>query len=557
MDFPSLLGASYTSWSTKAEIQKTRNLYLETIESGAGRNQYALFRSPGLSSFSSSAASQNKFACRGAIEINGTVYNVFDNTLFGMNSFGAQVALPGNPIATDGLPVSLAAQIPGVANILFAVSNGQLYAISAAGIATVATPFIPSAVATIAGYVVCLVVNSAQIFFSTDGLTWTNLQYFYAQGSPSDLVNIIQDHGELWVFGNRNIQVFDVVSNAFNPFSPNSAAFITQGLAAKFGVAQLDNSLFWLGANKDGQGMVWRAEGYTPVRVSDHGVENAIQSYPRIDDAIMSTFQFNGHTCLRLTFPSANDGAGATWEYDVSTNKWNEPAYWNIQTGKYERHRAAFYVSAFQTLLAFDYKNGYVYEMGPNFYTDAGFPVRWERRAPHVAQDGKRIQYRRFSVFMQVGAGLPSPLWLNGYNLQRPSFVAELAALVAGHAVTAAQSLVLQNIYDLIPYAPLNQYPSADTMNALGFYPWGGKAVLANGAVLGSFPQVGMRYSNDGGLTYNNTTYRDLGSASNFKKRAFWLRCGYSRDRVWEINGMDPIQTAVVQGTFDAVACDS
>ena len=550
MDFAGLIGPFYTSFASKAEVEKSVNLYLERIESGAGRNQFAMYRSPGLSIFISTAFFNLKHTCRELLELNGHLFAVVDDTIYDFISDGSLHASQG-PIANDGLPVSIDASV----NSLFVVSAGVLYRINGGLLTTPTTPFTPASVSVISGLVICIAVGSAtsgsnSYFFSTDdGQTWPALNNQTAEAYPNALVMSIVDHQELWLFGNRRTQVFTVGSDPNAPFDAVSAGVIEMGLTAPFAVAKLDNSIFWLGSNRDGDHMVWRANGYSPVRVSNHAVENAFRSYPGVPtDAIMSTYQLNGHSCLRLTFPSANQGLGATWEYDISTGQWTEIAWWNLALNRYERHRCAFFASAFGKIIGGDYKNGMLYEMSPDINTDFGYPIRWERRTPHLTQDGKRVQYKRFGVFMQTGVGLTSPLILNDQSQSAATVAAGILALEVAGLITVPQADTLSRIYFYEPY-PAQVMPDPTILNSLGplgFFDFG-----AN-------PMIEMRYSNDGGSHFNAYKSRPIGRAGDTNTRIYWGGVGglgWARDRVWEISGMAPVKTAITQGVFDGQVC--
>lgn len=771
MDFPQLINPFYKSFSAKADCETAINLYLERIESGNGRNPFAMYRSPGLGIFTTAQApvtsEESAVPIRGMLELNGGLFDVRGHSIEQRDSTGAASAVLG-PIDSDGLPVTMAAN-PAT---LFVVSAGILYAVYQGALQAVSTPFVPASVGFLQGYVICLADNGRQFFFSVDGLTWNALDYQTAEASANNLVNMLVDHQELWLFGNRITQVFALGSDPNAPFQQIQSAVITQGLAAKFAIGALDNSVFWLGESKNGDRIVWRANGYTPVRVSNHAVENALRIAVDVSDAIMWTYQLNGHSCLRLTLPSANDGLGDTWEYDVTTGAWTQPLYWNLQAGQYERHRGNCAVSAFGKILVGDYRNGLIYGMSPDFYYDFGYPLRWERRTPHLTADRKRIQYKRFDLFMQTGVALEEPLWLNDHSLSGSEFAAALQAatqrvtlllfwngilqsegagpsydyeltgssiettlsvgsgdyfravfgtedpapfvetpdgaipgsdftlagtpttlllfkngllqaaggadytltgldiamtvpLVAGDrlqafyytdavppmtnvvptgatpgvaftipstptsgtfllfrsgvlqqegsdytlagtivvttlpvaageafravywtdnpapitvetpsgltpgtsftltatpeagGITAAQAAVLQLIYDYQPYVPLDPYPDPDTMNSMGFFPWGAQSELSDGTVIGDLPKVWMRYSDDGGNNWTNFSYRSLGGVGEYQQKMFWLRCAQGYDRVWEISGDGPVKTAIVQAAFDGELCQS
>jgi hypothetical protein len=48
MNYPQLVGPSYTSSSPNADVERSVNLFPEAIESGNGKNQYVLLGTPGL-----------------------------------------------------------------------------------------------------------------------------------------------------------------------------------------------------------------------------------------------------------------------------------------------------------------------------------------------------------------------------------------------------------------------------------------------------------------------------------------------------------------------------
>jgi hypothetical protein len=88
---------------------------------------------------------------------------------------------------------------------------------------------------------------------------------------------MVVDHREIWLAGpKQTVGYFNTGDNNF-PFSPISSAFIENGSAAQFGAIKLDNTIFWIGADERGSGMAWRAQGYTPSRISTHAIETAWQ----------------------------------------------------------------------------------------------------------------------------------------------------------------------------------------------------------------------------------------------------------------------------------------
>lgn len=67
----------------------------------------------------------------------------------------------------------------------------------------------------------------------------------------------------------------------------------------------------------------------------------------------------------------------------------------------------------------------------------------------------------------------------------------------------------------------------------------------------GEFPQVMMKFSDDGGHTYSNELWRTLGPQGIYKARAIWRKLGQSRTRVYQIMISDPVKRILIGATLD------
>jgi hypothetical protein len=159
-----------------------------------------------------------------------------------------------------------------------------------------------------------------------------------------------------------------------------------------------------LSTNGAGGYQVLAAQGFNPLRISDHGVELAIAGYSRKDDAIGQTYEEQGHAFLLLTFPTA----GVTWCYDFSTKKWHKRGTWISEENRYIYSRPVFHCVAFGgTHLMGDREGNILYEMTSEVSTDVEDRVlRWVRRAPALYNEHKRVIVNRFELLMETGIGL-------------------------------------------------------------------------------------------------------------------------------------------------------
>lgn len=375
------------------------NLFPEIVPEG-GKEPAFLQRAPGLTTLLT--LGDGTSAVRGLWTFGGNLYAVCGDKLYKIDSAYTVVEL--GTIANTG-PVSMADN--GTQLFIAANGPGYIYNTSTDVFAPITDPDFAGAVTVsyLDGYFVYNEPNSQRIWVTQllDGTAVDPLDFASSEGDPDNVVAIIADHRELWVYGVNSVEVWYNSGAADFPLQRIQGAFNEIGCAAPYSVAKMDNGLFWLAKDARGQGMVYRANGYTGQRISTHAVEWQIQQYANMSDAIAYTYQQDGHTFYVLVFPSAN----TTWVYDVATQAWHERAGWD--NGAFTRHRGncqAFFQG--QTILG-DFENGKLYVLDLNVYADDDKPQRWLRswRAlPPGVNDLKRTAQHTLQLDCQTGVGL-------------------------------------------------------------------------------------------------------------------------------------------------------
>lgn len=247
------------------------------------------------------------------------------------------------------------------------------------------------------GYFVLTRPDTGQFYICElyDGVDYDALDYATAEGSPDDLISVINDHRELWLFGEETTEVWYNSGDAGFPFDRYSGAFIERGCVAQYSPAKADNTVFWLGNDH----IVYRAVDYSPIRVSTHAIETEINSYPSVNDAFGFTYAQEGHTFYCLTFPSS----GATWCYDIATGVWHERKSKGIS-----RHRANCYTYFAEKHIVGDYSNGKLYTLDMGTYTDDGDEIIRERTTQVLSNSELKIFMSRLQVLFESGVGLES-----------------------------------------------------------------------------------------------------------------------------------------------------
>lgn len=423
--YPGFCGPSYTSASIAFDGERTVNLIPELAKAGTHPISPSwLSGTPGKILFCTLpngpvrclfAGDNRLFAVGG-----GNLYEVIPTS-----STQATAQLLGSVgLATTPAQIFSNIQQGGGNNQLFIVSGAQGSLVDATKSPDGTTKPFPVVAAVQGGYLDSYFIaqspESNEFFISAnlDGSIWNPLDFGVKQGSFDRISGIFVDHEELWLFGRKTTEVWYNSGAANFPFQRIIGAFIEQGLVAPFSVAKLDNSIFWLGGDDRGAGIAWRAQGYTPLRVSNHAVESAWQDYVRkygdagIDDAVGQSYQENGHSFYRLDFPTAD----ATWVYDVATDMWHEREYRDPNTNLYHADLGRFHAYVFGSHIVGDYRNGNIYMQSLDAFDDAGDPIRRLRSAPHVTEEAQWLFYDEFQLAMQVGGrkGAIEPFRANG-----------------------------------------------------------------------------------------------------------------------------------------------
>jgi hypothetical protein len=464
------VGPSYQARSLNADAQRTLNCYVE-LDNTSPRAPLALYGTPGLARRLTFPTAPVRFA----IKEGAYSWWVAGNTVYRVDS-AYQKTVVGTISSYTG-PVDIASN--GGQLLIVDGVHGWIVDVKASTLAAITDGGFPSGVTRAAyqdGWFLVTGDGTGKFYMNetpNDGKQWNGLDFASAEGSPDNTIGIVSDHRELWLFGGLSAEVWVNTGSADMPFQRSGNVFIEHGCAAAGTVAKADNTVFWLGADDKGAGIVWRADGYTPLRISTHAVERAIGSYSTISDAYAFTYQQEGHIFYVLTFPTA----GATWCYDAATQLWHERAWRDPDTGQMTRWRPSCHVYANGEHLVGDFETGAVYALDLDAYSDDGAPILRLRRTAASENFQQRMFYSRLQIDMETGVG------------------------------------------------------------------------IADGQ--GSAPLLMLRYSSDGGHTWNPERTATVGAAGQYGARAAFNRLGSGRNRVWEISMTDPVKFAVFGAVLD------
>jgi hypothetical protein len=346
----------------------------------------------------------------------------------------------------------------------------------------------------------------------------SGLSFSSKDGAPDNLITLIVDHREIYLLGETSSEVWVDQGTSPFPFTRIPGTSTQHGIASAASVSRLGNSFAYLAKNNRGTAEIVQMNGYVPQRISNHAVENSLTGYT-ISDAVAWTYQLEGHEVYVISFPAIQ----LTWAFDVTTGMWHKWLYTN-NMGQYERCRgncSAFFQGY---VLAGDYANGRIYHLDKNVYTDDGQNVRRLRRAPHLVNDFQRQYFDELQIQFQPGVGT------TGFSV----------------VTNDSNNNYLGDVYVITPNATF-------TVGPYDIYILGLQQNI-NTETSTTFPQAMLRWSNDGGSTWSNEHWANIGAMGKYQNRAIWRRLGMARDRIFEVSFSAPVKCVIVSANLKAAA---
>jgi hypothetical protein len=396
------------------------NFYAQPNPEGS-RTPATLFGTPGMKAWCSGLGAPIR-AVRYVGKL-GYVYALAGTTLYRIDSTGTATACTGATLPSSGTAmlsdngVQVCLLVDGAG---FIITGTTIVAITSAD-------FNPaSSVDFVDGYFVFTRLDSGQFFISGlyDGLLYDASEFATAESSPDNLLRVLVDHREVWLFGAQTTEAWINTGASPFPFERVSGAVLERGIAAGATAAKADNGVFWLGDDL----IVYRAAGYQPARISTHAEEEILRT-STTSDAIGWTYSQAGHTFYVLELPTS----GRTLVYDAATNRWHERSS-GLAGGAW---RARQSVSAFGKILVGDSQAGNVAELDLNTYAELGGTLRSAASAAIVGEHKRRfmasctLEYEA-GVGLSTGQGSAPGIMLRISNDGGRTWGGEKTALLGG-----------------------------------------------------------------------------------------------------------------------------
>lgn len=366
MKFAGFVGPTNVQRSRLVDAERSVNWYMEGSGAGTPKASYSLQATPGLRLFTFLGAGN----VRGLFGQDGRAFGV--GGAFFYEIFASRAVIAYGQVRIDGRPATMASN--GLAGHQLMVTSGGLgyiFDLVSNTFTQITDDGFPTNVASVVffdGYFIVLNADTGSFHFSSleDGMEWNALDVGMESQFSDKIVAMTRTHDNLWLFGTRNTAPWYNSGDANTTFAPIQGTLIEHGIGAAFSAVELDDTVYYMGRDSQGGGLVWRANGYQPVRVSTTAIEYMLSQAENLSEALAYSYQEQGHLFYVLYVPSLP----TTPVYDVTTNQWHERAHWDPKAMRYFPHVAVNHMYIFDRHLVGDRQSGAVYEQSLDFADD-------------------------------------------------------------------------------------------------------------------------------------------------------------------------------------------
>lgn len=390
-----ITGGTYRHKSLPLSAQTTRNFYPQLIQSQKARSQYILASYPGKKLF----ATQEGGIDRGMIVHKNVLYKVTGEKLYSVSADGTHTEL-------GDITGSERCVFAGIGSNIVIVSDGSAWQYDGSTVSAITDGDLETPNA-------CAHLNN-QIIYDGDGGRFAvsdvgdatsidPLNYATAESNADDLVRPYTFKQVLYLFGTDTIERWWNSGQGNPPFDRFQGGITQTGLAALHSVANDDDNIYFLG--NDNQIYAIRGSSSSVIEpLLPEPMVREISNYARVSDAVGYCINLNGQWIYVLTFPFANK----TWALPIG-GEWFE-----LSSGANAgRDIANSYVYFNRKHLLSDYRNGNIYELDDETYSDNGEEIIRQRDTAPIhgglfGAPGKRVEMSRFELIMERGVGLLS-----------------------------------------------------------------------------------------------------------------------------------------------------
>lgn len=385
-----------------------------------------------------------------------------------------------------------------------------------------------------------------------------NSQTFITCQAKSDVVLLrgIAFSGVLWLFTTGSCEIWQDVAGVAPAFPYGRLSVIEYGLVQANAIAGWEtgfSTLIWV-AQDFGVYLVQPGQ-FQPTKISPPDLDRLIEAQVRAGNTLEAgVYAFTGKKFWALSSPAW------TWEFNLSTNKWNERWSLSLATGAFGRWRFTCGHPAFNKWLGGDQASGNLIWIDVGNYTENGAVQLFRMESGPIEDfpNQGRVARADFQFVMGVGeavanvlanvtgaaAGTGGVVWLAVTNTAQMQ--TNDTGVVSGVTGTTEANgtwplhIIDQTHVELIGSVFVHAYVS------------GGALIDMTSPPNTINPTVAVSFSKDGGNRWGNPLIRYLGQqAQTQRPRVSVKNCGLSGPAGfrWRIDVTDPVYVGFLDAT--------
>ena len=397
-----LFGIGVQGKSANITAQRRVNLYYD-IQAQADKTKISAIGTPGLVMFAGPSGNPTRGIYY--MESLGELFVVQGSTLYQVANDGTttvcgslntsdtagRVSMSDNGTAGNQLII-----VTGAYGYIWNTSTLTLSPITFPNVGTDTVTFLDS-------FFIVNRTGTGQFWLSNsyDGTTWSGLAYATAESNPDPLIAVAADREGLALFGSISVELWYNVGTIPVPYQRIDGAPAESGLAARWSLARCAGMWTGLFRNRQSALTIGRLNGYTIESISNPDLDYLINNYNDPMDAVAFAYTLNGKHFYQISFQAQ----AATWLFDSDSGLWTQ-----LQSNGLTRHIGDLGAAFGNNIIVTDYRNGNLYRLSADTYTDNGEPIPREIVGSHVfsAEHLNQMRIRRMRLDMEGGIGLTS-----------------------------------------------------------------------------------------------------------------------------------------------------
>ena len=255
-------------------------------------------------------------------------------------------------------------------------------------------------VAFIDSYFVVNVIGTKQFWISGnyDGFYWDPLQYASKEAYTDNLQAVTVDNGNIVLLGSVSMEYWQNSGAYPFPFQRIAGSPTDVGLVAIRSISRCAGEMMYLGRSRRGGISVVRIDNYRAVPVSTPDLDFIFNNYETPEDAVAFSYRFTGHEFYVINFQAEKK----TWMYDATSDAWSE-----LTSGADARYYGQRATQFLNKIFVSDYRNGNMYTLDVDTYTDNGDYIARELITPHffAGTSFNKLHIYRLRLDMEQGVG--------------------------------------------------------------------------------------------------------------------------------------------------------